>query len=55
MKELQCLTDKKRRQVVKLLLTRILPKQKQPQIVGIAAVVGKSEDTVKKQRLINTF
>jgi replicative superfamily II helicase len=47
MEEFQCLTDEKRRQVLKLLLTRILPKQKQPQIVGLAAVVGKSEDAVK--------
>ena len=47
MKELQYLTDEEHGQVLKLLLTRILPKQKQPQIVGLAAVVGKSEDAVK--------
>jgi len=42
--ELQYLTDEERGPVLEILLTRILLNPKQPQIVGLSAVLGKSED-----------
>jgi len=41
--ELQYLTDEERGPVLELLLTRILLNPKQPQLVGLSAVLGKSE------------
>ena len=41
--ELQYLTDEERGPVLELLLTRILMNPKQPQLVGLSAVLGKSE------------
>jgi replicative superfamily II helicase len=42
--ELQYLTDEERGPVLEILLTRILLNPKQPQIVDLSAVLGKSED-----------
>jgi len=41
--ELQYLTDEERGPVLEILLTRILLNPKQPQLVGLSAVLGKSE------------
>ena len=41
--ELQYLTDEERGPVLEVLLTRILLNPKQPQLVGLSAVLGKSE------------
>jgi hypothetical protein len=45
--ELQCLTDEERGPVLEILLTRILLNPKHPQIVGLSAVLGKSEDPAR--------
>jgi helicase len=41
--ELQYLTDEERGPVLEILLTRILMNPKQPQLVGLSAVLGKSD------------
>lgn len=47
MDELRYLTDEERGPVLEILLTRILLNPKQPQLVGLSAVLGKSEALVQ--------